>query len=210
MEPLTLRAACRGNGGNRVTDDTLTEDEMRLAVAALSDVDLLKLERAAVWLTSRRSISPDDLLQEAICRSLEGARRCPRGVRLVAFVINAMRSILSSHQKASAGDPIELATPVSALSEGDDEIDPLANIRDSAPTPEQQLLAEDEANQMKAGLHRLFDDDPVAELVLLDIFAGLTAEEARADLQLDETEYATIRRRIRRRINQRYPEGWIS
>lgn len=193
-----------------MTDDTLTEDEMRLAVAALSDVDLLKLERAAVWLTSRRSISPDDLLQEAICRSLEGARRCPRGVRLVAFVINAMRSILSSHQKASAGDPIELATPVSALSEGDDEIDPLANIRDSAPTPEQQLLAEDEANQMKAALHRLFDDDPVAELVLLDIFAGLTAEEARADLQLDETEYATIRRRIRRRINQRYPEGWIS
>lgn len=193
-----------------MTDDTLTDDEMRQAVAALSDVDLLKLERAAVWLTSRRSVSPDDLLQEAICRSLEGARRCPRGVRLVAFVTNAMRSILSSHQKATAGDPIELATPVSALSEGDDEVDPLANIRDSAPTPEQKLLAEDEANQMKAALHRLFDDDPEAELVLLDIFAGLTAEETRADLQLGETEYATTRRRIRRRINQRYPEGWKS
>ena len=193
-----------------MTDDTLSEEEMRQAIAALSDVDLLKLERAAVWLASRRSISADDLMQEAICRSLEGARRCPRGVRLVAFVINVMRSILSSHQKARAGDPIELATPVSALSEGDDEVDPLANIRDSGRTPEQQLLAEAEANQMKAALHRLFDDDPEAELVLLDIFAGLTAEETRADLQLDETEYATIRRRIRRRINQRYPEGWKS
>lgn len=193
-----------------MTDDTLTEDEMRQAIAALSDVDLLKLERAAAWLTSRRSLSPDDLLQEAICRSLEGARRCPRGVRLVAFVTNAMRSILSSHQKATVVDPIELAAPVSALGEGEDEVDPLANIRDSAPTPEQQLLAEDEANQMKAALRRLFDDDPEAELVLLDIFAGLTAEETRADLQLGETEYATIRRRIRRRINLRYPEGWKS
>jgi RNA polymerase sigma-70 factor (ECF subfamily) len=183
---------------------------MRQAIAALSDVDLLKLERAAVWLTSRRSMSPDDLLQEAICRSLEGARRCPRGVRLVAFVTNAMRSILSSHQKATLVDPIELAAPVSAISEGEDEFDPLANIRDSAPNPEQQLLAEDEANQIKAALHRLFDDDPEAELVLLDIFAGLTAEETRADLQLGETEYATIRRRIRRRINLRYPEGWKS
>jgi DNA-directed RNA polymerase specialized sigma24 family protein len=183
---------------------------MRQALAALSDVDLLKLERSAVWLASRRSISPDDLLQEAICRSLEGARRCPRGVCLVSFVINAMRSILSSHQKATAGDPIELATPVSALGEEDGEVDPLANIRDSAPTPEQLLLAEDEANQMKAALHSLFDDDPDAELVLLDIFAGLTAGETRADLQLGETEYATIRRRIRRRINQHYPEGWKS
>lgn len=191
-----------------MTDDRLTEDEMRQAVTALSDVELLKLERAAVWLTSRRSISPDDLLQEAICRSLEGTRRCPREVRFVAFLINAMRSILSSHQKASAGDPIELSTSISALSEGDDEIDPLASIRDNAPTPEQQLLAEDEANQMKAALHRLFDNDPEAELVLLDIFAGLSAEETRTDLQLDETEYATIRRRIRRRINQHYPEGW--
>jgi DNA-directed RNA polymerase specialized sigma24 family protein len=121
-----------------------------------------------------------------------------------------MRSILSSHQKATAGDPIELATPVSALGEEDGEVDPLANIRDSAPTPEQLLLAEDEANQMKAALHSLFDDDPDAELVLLDIFAGLTAGETRADLQLGETEYATIRRRIRRRINQHYPEGWKS
>jgi len=193
-----------------VTDDTLTEEEMRQAIAALSDVDLLKLERAAVWLASRRSISADDLMQEAICRSLEGARRCPRGVRLVAFVINVMRSILSSHQKARAGDPVELATPVSALREGDDEVDPLANIRDSDPSPEQRLLAKDEANQMKAALHRLFDDDPEAELVLLDIFSGLTAEETRTDLQLAETEYATIRRRIRRRINQHYPEGWKS
>lgn len=193
-----------------MTDDTLAEDEMRQAIASLSDIDLLRLERAAVWLTSRRSMSPDDLLQEAICRSLEGARRCPRGVRLVAFVINAMRSILSSHIKASAGDPIELATPVSALSEGDDGIDSVVDIRDRAPTPEQQLLAEDEANKMKAALLRLFDNDPEAELVLLDIFAGLTAEETRADLQLGETEYATIRRRIRRRINQRYPDGWKS
>lgn len=191
-----------------MTDDTFTESEMRQALSALTDVDLLKLERAAVWLTSRRSISPDDLMQEAICRALEGVRRCPRGVRVVAFLINAMRSIRSSHQKATTHDPIELAIPVYSPDEERDEIDPLTNIQDQAPNPEEKLVAEGQANQMKAALLGLFDDDPEAELVLLDIFAGLSAEETRSDLQLDETSYATIRRRIRRRINQRYPEGW--
>lgn len=193
-----------------MTDDTLSNEEMRQAIVALSDVELLKLERAAVWMASRRSISADDLLQEAICRAIEGVRRCPKTVRMTAFLVNVMRSILSAHRKAASTDPVELAASVSALSEAEDEIDPFDEIEDRGRSPEQHLLAEGEVNQMKAALHSLFADDTEAELVLLNIFAGLTAEEIRKDLQLDETQYATIRRKMRRRINQHYPEGWKS
>ncbi|WP_153147640.1 hypothetical protein [Dechloromonas sp. H13] len=193
-----------------MTSDMLSRDEMRRAIAALSEAELLKLERVANWLSSGRSLSADDLLQEAICRALEGVRNCPIDVPILAFLVNVMKSLVSARHKASMVDPIELAAPVSTLSDDGDERDALADVEDRASSPEQLLVEEDSASKMKAAFHRLFEDDAVAELVLLDIFAGLTAEETRADLNLDETTYATIRRRIRRRINQRYPEGWKS
>lgn len=193
-----------------MTNEMLSCDEMRQAIAALSEAELLKLERIAKWLSAGRSITADDLLQEAVCRALEGIRNCPRDVAVVRFLANAMKSLVSAHGKAAMIDPIALATPVATLDDDGDEKDALTDVADRAPSPEQQLVEEDAAEKMKVALHRLFEDDAEAELVLLDIFAGLTAEETRADLNLDETTYATIRRRIRRRINQRYPEGWKS
>lgn len=190
--------------------DTLSDDEMREAVASLTDAELLKLEKMANWLASGRTIPSDDLFQEAICRSLEGIRRCPRGVPLVLFVTNVMRSIVSAHYKAAKIDPIDLAAPGAAVSDNEGEEDLLADVADQAPSPEQLLIDEDAAIKLKVALHRLFENDTDAELVLLDIFAGLTAEETREDLQLDEKQYATIRRRIRRRIDEHYPEGWKS
>lgn len=193
-----------------MTNEMLSRDEMQQALATLSEAELLKLERVAQWLSSGRSIAADDLLQEAVCRALEGVRNCPKDVPVVVFLVNVMKSLVSAYHKAAMIDPIELAAPVSTVDDDGDEKDALADVEDRAPSPEQQLMEDDAAEKMKAALHRLFEDDEEAELVLLDIFVGLTAEETRADLNLDETTYATIRRRIRRRINQRYPEGWKS
>ena len=63
-------------------------------------------------------LSADDILQEAFCRALAGARHSPINVDLVRFLVQAMRSIASGEiEKVEAFTPLYWrypGTPVDA------------------------------------------------------------------------------------------------
>src|SRR5215472_4408636 len=65
------------------------------ALAALTPVDLVRLKRLAQL---RARVLPglewDELLNEALLRTLDGSRRWPEGVPLLAFVAGIMRSLV--------------------------------------------------------------------------------------------------------------------
>jgi DNA-directed RNA polymerase specialized sigma24 family protein len=161
----------------------LRASETALALKLLTDMDLLRLKTLARL--HARGLPPDvgwdDLLQEAVTRVLTGARRCPRGVVLVAFLAGIMRSLKSEHWRRTAGNSARITGPDAVL-------------RDPAPDPEHALIA---AEELQA-IARLFADDAVVLRIIAGLGEGLTAEQIRLAMGLPKSDYDSARKRMRR------------
>ena len=151
-----------------------------LAKALVTEGDLLRL-KALARLHARGlpgGVTWSDLLQEAILRMLNGARRQPEGVPVVAFLAGVMRSLRTEYWRRHR----------------DESTAPLGTLPDPAPDPEQQAAA----HQQLVALDRLFADDVQALKVLEGLAAGMTAEEIQQSYDLSKTDYDSTRKRMRR------------
>ena len=182
-----------------------TRDEIEDAIRALTHAQWARLKLVAKKYAGRCLFGPDDLLQEAFLRALEGGRKCPAHVDVVRFLAEAMRSIADG--EAEKIENQVALTPIAQL--GDKQ--------DGAVDPEEpRLNAEDAAmcNQNVAAIRNamlaLFNDDSQARDLVEGIIVGFSADELRELTGLDETSYASKRRLIRRTIDKHYPEGWKS
>ncbi len=185
--------------------DVFNPDEICAAIDGLATVDLARLRRAARLLALGLACEADDLIGEAVAATLAGARTCPRRMSLVPFLIGAMRSIASAARAAAS----RVETTVSLEATGTDGR-PLVVPVDPKPTAEICLLAAEDKAERIAALENLFADDEQALLMLWADLELTPKEEIMTMNDLDETAYATIRRRMRRAINARYPAGWTS
>jgi DNA-directed RNA polymerase specialized sigma24 family protein len=171
---------------------TLRPTETALALELVSEMGLLRLKTIARL--HARGLPPDvsweDLLQEALTRVLTGARRVPEGVAPVAFIAGVMRSLRSEHWKrfATARRRRDASSDYRSYRTRE------AALRDAAPDPERSLIA---AQELKA-IEQLFADDPVVLRIIEALGAGLAAEQIRAALSLNRTEYDSARKRMRR------------
>jgi DNA-directed RNA polymerase specialized sigma24 family protein len=163
------------------------------AIRALSDVDLLRLKAIArVWARGLPGgVGWTDVLNEAIARVLDGSRRWPPGVPLLAFLSGVMRSICDDHWRRVRRD-LEL------LVQWDDYVDLAAPDEEtqSAPDPERVLAA----GQAVAALDRLFAGDAPVLKIIAGLADGLTAKEICRLYGMSECEYDTARKRMRRAI----------
>jgi RNA polymerase sigma-70 factor (ECF subfamily) len=182
--------------------DVLTPDELHAAIGSLSDLDYVAVEKATVYWSTGRAISADDLLLKAMTNSLSGARKCPRDLPVKEFLIGAMRSLASSSYKGSKRDPLIIGRAV------EDQEEEVSLAHGTAASSEDILIAEERQAAMRTALVSLFKDDPEADLVLTGLLQDMSREEIQKDCNLTDTEYETIRRRIRRAINKHYPKGW--
>ncbi len=85
-----------------------------------------------------------------------------------------------------------------------DQIDDWPKIADDQPDAERELIARERCHQV----HLEFQDDRVAQAMLMGWLEGLTKEDECQSLGLTETEYDSKCRKIRRRLNARFPHGW--
>jgi hypothetical protein len=169
------------------TDEYASQEETVAAIRALSGADHKKLILISrYWYRWRGEpfqgiTSPEDLLQEAFVRTLDRKRRWRKSkVGLVRHPDQTMRSI-SGHLVAKA----------------EDEREGLAAFPGRrAPKLEEQVLARERI----AAIEKAFSDDPIALDVLQCRAAGDTASEIRSELSLNDTEYATICKRIVRKF----------
>jgi len=148
--------------------------DFKRALEAASDADLARLEKIA-WILAAKTkgaMTPTDLLNKAVLRTLDGKRTWRRSVSLVQHLGGVMRSI-AFHDKAK--DPPEWAPP---------EADP---DNEDAPGAVALLVQHFEEKN---------DDD--ALLVLEGYAEGKEADEIRDDLDLEQTRYETIMKSIRR------------
>lgn len=163
------------------------------ALHALSDDDLLRL-RALARLRARAlppgGVTWSDLLHEAVLRALEGTRRWPPGVPLLAFLSGIMRSLCDEQwrrrrREGPAPGEVEAAAMPTAAATAADDADP------------ERAYA---AAQALAAVNRLFACDAVALKVIAGLANGMGAEEIQSRYGLSAVEYDTARRRMRRAL----------
>ena len=154
-----------------------------LARGLVTSTDLLRL-KAIARLHARGLpawVSWVDLLQEAFARTLEGRRRLPPDVPIVAFIAGVMRSLRSDHLRQARRE----AAQVRRL-EGVESV--------SGGQPEEQLAAQQELVR----IHMLFADDRQALQLLEGLGAGLSPAEICVATGMGATDYDSTRKRIRR------------
>jgi len=159
MDKFTERATRVVEPGADTTAETARAVR---AIHALSEVDLVRLKALArVWTRGLPGgLGWTDVLNEAIARVLDGSRRWPPDVRLLAFLSGVMRSICDELWRCTRRD-------LALLVRREDYADAGApgEQAESLPDPERVLVA----GQALAAVYRLFATDPPA----LKIIAGL-------------------------------------
>lgn len=174
-----------------------SEDEVAIALAALSAADDIRLARIAQLRTrGLPELDWRDLLHDAIARALDGTRRWPAEVPFVVFVAGIMRSLASEAWRARAYASPYTSTP------NPEEAGPLADFADPAPDPERTIVARD----LVTRLGELFSDDQEARAILTGLAEGLTPSEIETHFGLTSTTYDSARRRMRRKIARLDPE----
>lgn len=183
--------------------ERLSVDEIRNAIESMTNVDWVRLEKVARVYSRNGRMEPDDILQSALTRALEGKRRCPRSVGVVRFLCEAMRSVASGDLKAQRRKP-ELRLVPRYCEEGDaveyDYPDPTPNV-------ESTLTNENEEERLLKQVLAVFDDDLIAQTIIEGDAEGIDAQELRDLTGLDEKAFASKRRLIRRRIDKAFPQG---
>ncbi len=174
----------------RVGDASPPQRDVGEALNALSDEDLLRL-RALARLRARglpSGVTWSDLLHEAVLRALEGTRRWPPGVPLLAFLGGIMRSLCDEQWRRQRREgPVQPTHEnAAAMTAG----------VSSDPNPERAYAA----SEALAAVDRLFASDVEALKVIAGLTNGLTAEEIQRHYRLTSVEYDTTRRRMRRAL----------
>lgn len=185
--------------------DTLSVEEIRTASEGFSDADWIRLGKIARTFGWTQRRDPDDLLQIALERALDGSRRCPRSVDVIRFLAEAMRSIASDEAKSLKRKPELRLVP----RHGVDEDGPLEyDHPDPTQNAEAALEGEQEAQRILSAVLAVFDDDVAAQTIVEGDAEGMDAHELRELTGLSEREYPSKRRLIRRRLEKAFPKGW--
>ena len=181
----------------------LTRVEVKRSISALTAVDWLRLHKVARALCRDAAFQADDLLQEAFQRALDGTRQCARTLDIIPFLAGVMRSIASDWRKARKRRPeMSLVTATGRLQEV------VLQVRDNRCVADEVLVSNEEAARLQQVIFALFADDAVAQRLLEGIMDGLAGAQLRSLTGLSETEFASKRRLIRRRIDKAYPRDW--
>ena len=183
--------------------DVLTAEEVAQAIGELTKAELNRLSRIAGHYAVGVGVEAQDVVNEAARRALDGTRACPRGVSLVTFLVNTMRSIAHAERIKLKEAPVNVS-----LSSPAEEDGATPDAADGARGAEDLLVAKEDAAARLAALDGLFAGDDDAQLVVMGLLDDLTADEIRSLGEWDEQGYATVRRRMRRKIERRYPQGW--
>lgn len=166
-----------------------------LEAKLVTEADLLRLK--VIARLHARGLPPhvgwSDLLQEAFTRVLDGSRRPPEGVPMVAFLAGVMRSIKEQHWRQTRRGARQLPKLRAELGAVDAQE---GELTDPAPSPERRAIAIEE---MEA-INKLFEDDLPARQILSALYEGWTPEETCARFVMSKTDYDSTRKRIRRAL----------
>ncbi len=175
----------------------LDSEAFNAALRALEPADLLRLRKKAAYRAPGTGMEGDDLLNEAVRRTLEeDGRNCPVNVPVAVYLDNAMRSIANGEREKYARE-----TPAG---DGHDEKGPIGGLADDGPSPADAALDRIELQRVVDRIQEIFADDPQAQAVVIGDMEEWSADEIKEVEPMDDKQYATARRRVRRAIEREF------
>lgn len=178
-------------------DEHLSITELRSELTRLTNADLLRIGAIGVKYARRCPMDADDLLNEAIAVSLSGIRKCPRNIPLPVFLDQTMRSIASNERRksnqANRQEPLD----------NDPANDPLLSFPDAGPT----ILETLEGKSELEAITTLFDHDDDVKMLLMGLADGYERNDICEITGWDRTTYDTVRKRLRRGVDRKFPGG---
>ena len=179
-------------------------DDIRAALAAMSDADLHRVERAARHFAPRSGMSAEDLRQEAYARAL-GTRSCRAGTPMVDFLAGIIRSVASegprSRRRAREEGGFELVYEAEIGEAG------MPEAASPATSPEDEALSRVmHARELERALGAIEGDEQL-QLLAEGLFEGLMGKDLEALLGTDTKGLAAARKKLGRRLLARFPEG---
>ena len=172
-------------------DGSVSNDAaFREALDALTPVQLNRLELQGRHLALGLHMTGEDLLQEAITRTLDGKRRYRQGVDVSTFLYNAMRSIASAvrvkeKRLAPLGDP-------------SDESSNINRIASPEPSPEATAIRRIDGTEALARLGESLSGDEDALALMECRSEGLTNKETMELESMDSQRFHSARKRLSR------------
>lgn len=168
----------------------------------LTDADLRKLGGIArVRARGLHELEWQDLLHEAVVRTLDGTRQWPTDVDLLVFLRETMRSISSEHWRRRRIDPI---VPDSRLRDPPEGADAtvLESVEDLAADPARDAAASETITRIEEA----FKGDLDALHVLWGMSHGKPPSEIQNEGNMNARRYASTQRRIRRTLARVFPD----
>jgi DNA-directed RNA polymerase specialized sigma24 family protein len=156
---------------------TYTAADIAQAIKTLTVQQKTALTKLARAYAMKTSFSHEDLLQEALMRVLDGRREWPRIIDAVPFLAGVMRSIAWDWRTERRNESIGTT----------------------------EIGYEDHAAAARIDIRKLialFDDDPIAQRMVIALMDGARGEELRELSGLTSTEYESKRTKIRRRLEK--------
>ena len=144
----------------------------------------------------------EELLQEAILRTLAGDRNCPSDVNIIKHLADSMSSIADGERKKAPNQ----SPHVPVVGPGA----PVAGAENPAApeiSEEEALVGAADQDEIRREVLAIFDDDPVARDIVEGIMANYSADDLKELSGLQGKDYASKRRLIRRRLNKNFPDG---
>jgi CheY-like chemotaxis protein len=192
----------------------LEKIEVDLAIKILSSADLGRLQQIAKLLLrnigrAARGRDWEDLLSEALCRTLIGAediqngRHWNRNVPFVQHLAGAMKSIASLWKRQFREQKTYSVSELTIYDAEGQGHSPLDTVRSLIASADQHLIEKDEEDRILA----MFSNDPEATLVLNGWMDGLNKNEIMARGGLEAKRYAATRKRIRLKLLAQTKEG---
>ena len=172
-------------------------EELRSFIETMPDQDQVRLTAVAARLARTADwTAPQDLLHSAFLAAISGDRRCPVEVKPLTFLMGAMRSILDNERgKDRRADVTDL------------EDDQHQHLVINLETPEQMQERLDSILELKDALSKEFGDDGRAYLVFEGRMEGLSRPEIRDLLDMQQTEFESLERRLRRFMTKYFPKS---
>ena len=157
----------------------LSRAEIDNAIKLLTAAEKTKIIKIAAEYAKMTPYEAKDLYQEAWLRAIDGRRKWPRGLPATKFFWGVMRSIAWEWKRNPLNKDIE-----------DNIEDPTAG--------ERKLL--DRNHVME--IIEAFDDDPIAQKIVVAMMKGARGEELLKLSGLSPTDYESKRKKIQRRIEK--------
>lgn len=181
--------------------DVFSLSEIREKFNNFSEADWIRLGKISDSKCWGLAINGDDLLNEVLCRTLEGKRKCPIDVPVLIFLCRAMESLVSAYLRKRNNDALEQAI-VPNTDDADNE-NTIFDLKPSLDTPDEIL----HAKQILEKIDQAFSGDEKAQMVLMGQIDDLSPQEIQEIAGLSPVKYASTLRSIRRRLDKLEAEG---